>query len=256
MKRVLATLDNSLAASPVLATARALAPLLDSEVEALHLTRDGARVAREVAEMAGLPLHTRRGPLVEGLVEAGRCDDVVALVIGARGTPAGPRPLGSTALAVATSLPKPVVVVPPDACVSSAIRRVLVPIEGKLSPRVTPHGIIELTRDAKLDMVALHVYQEDSLPAFTDQAQHEPEAWAQEFIRRYCRWRAGNLWLETRVGRAAELVPLVAEEVDADIVALGWALALGPGHAPVVRGVLDRCSRPVLLVPVDIPVVV
>jgi nucleotide-binding universal stress UspA family protein len=251
MTRVLAAIDNSLAASPVLATARALAPLLDSEVDVLHLVEHGDRIARQAAAAAGLRLVNRRGPAAGSVVEAAGHADVAVLVIGARGTPAGPRPLGGTARAIVTALRKPVVVVPPDARVATVIRRVLVPIEGIPSAGVPPpNPILELAKDAELDMVVLHVYEEASLPAFTDQPQHWHEAWAQEFIRRYCDWHTGTLWLETRVGRAPDMVPQVADEIDADIVALGWERDFGPGRAHTVRGVLDRCRRPVLLVPV------
>ncbi len=251
MNLIIAALDNRLGARPVMTTARAVAPLLGAEVEAVHVAEDGDRTARQAAEAAGIPLRIVQGPLVKSLVEAGRPDEVVAMVIGARSMLAGPRPLGSTALAVATSLPKPIVVVPPDAEIRETIRRVLVPLEAaERSANYTPRGIIELAQDTELDMIGLHVYQEDSLPAFTDQPQHEREAWGREFIRRYARWRSGTIRLETRVGRAADLLPVVAEEVDADLVALGWSRELGAGHAPVVRGVLERCRRPVLLVPI------
>jgi hypothetical protein len=102
-------------------------------------------------------------------------------------------------------------------------------------------------------MIALHVFEEEQLPAFTDQPQHEWREWAREFICRYCRWYSGTLRLETRVGRVRDLVPRVAEEVAADLVALGWSQELGPGHAPIVRDVLARCRLPVLLVPVEGP---
>jgi len=249
MTRVLAAIDNSLAASPVLAIARALAPLLDSDVEVLHLVENGDRMATQAALAAGLTLTSRRGPVIKSIIEAGRCADVAVLVVGARGTPAGPRPLGGTALAVATGLPKPIVVVPPDAHITGVIRRVLVPVEG--APAGTA-PILDVVEDAELDMIVLHVYEEDSLPAFTDQPQHWQETWAREFVRRYCPWHTGPLRLETRVGRAEDLIPRVAEEVNADIIALGWTLDLGPGRAPTVRGVLDRSRRPVLLVPVAI----
>ena len=108
MKKVLAALDNSLAGKSVLAAASAFAALLDAEVEALHVRTDGERTARNTAEAAGIPLRTTTGPVVERLVEAGRASDVVALAIGARGTPAGRRPLGGTASAIANALPKPV----------------------------------------------------------------------------------------------------------------------------------------------------
>ena len=45
MNRILAAVDNSLAATPVLATARSLAPVLDAEVQALHVNVDGDRIA-------------------------------------------------------------------------------------------------------------------------------------------------------------------------------------------------------------------
>ena len=62
----------------------------------------------------------------------------------------------------------------------------------------------------------------------------------------------GTVRLETRVGRIDELVPLVAEECDCDLIALGWSQELSPGRAPVVRGTLERSHRPVLLVPVEL----
>jgi nucleotide-binding universal stress UspA family protein len=249
MNRIVAALDNSLAAGPVLTVARALAPLLDCAVDALHLTDGGDWIAAQVAQAAGVRLRHIRGPRVGALVEAGQAADVAALVVGARATPAGRRPLGSTALAVATELTKPVVVVPPDATVAATIRRLLVPVEGGLPAGTPPGPVGDLARGADLELIALHVYLEPALPLFTDQPQHETEARAREFVRRYCHWCPGPVRLETRVGRAEDVVPAVADEVDADLVVLAWCRELGPGHAPVVRAVLERCRRPVLLVP-------
>jgi nucleotide-binding universal stress UspA family protein len=250
MKRVLAALDNSLAGTPVLAAARALASLLDARAQALHVRMDGVRTARNTAEAAGVPLKTVTGPVVERLVQAGREEEVVALAIGARSTPSGRRPLGGTAAAVATELLKPVIVVPPEAHPPDEFRRVLVPVEASLSASLVPQTILELAPEATIEAVALHVYEEDSLPPFTDQPQHEQAAWAQEFLARYCPARLGSVRLETRVGRSDELVPLVAGECGCDLVALGWAQEFGPGRALVVRGTLERSTLPVLLVPV------
>jgi nucleotide-binding universal stress UspA family protein len=190
------------------------------------------------------------GPVVERLVQAGETKDVIALAIGARATPSGPRPLGATAAAVATALHKPVIVVPPHARALEEFRRVLVPLEASLSASLAPRTILELAREATIEAVALHVYEEDSLPPFTDQPQHEQAAWAQEFLARYCPAGLGSVRLETRVGRSDELVPLVADECGCDLVALGWSQELAPGRAPVVRGTLERSHLPVLLVPV------
>jgi len=252
MKKVLAALDNSLAGRSVVATARALATLLGAEVEGLHVQVDGARTARMTAEAAGVPLRILAGPVVERLVDGGEEEDVIALALGARGTPSGRRPLGGTASAVATALGKPVVIVPPDAEPPLKLRRVLVPLEGTLSTSLAPRVIVELAPAAEIEMLALHVYDLDSLPAFTDQPQHEQRAWALEFLQRYCPWGFRDVRLETRVGRSEELVPRVAEEEDCDLIALGWSQELASGRAPVVRETLERSRLPVLLFPVRV----
>jgi nucleotide-binding universal stress UspA family protein len=250
---VLAALDNSLATKPVLTAALALAEILEATVEPVHIATDGSRVARGEAEAAGLPLSVLPGPVNEALLAQGARPDVVALVAGARGTPGARKPLGSTALALATTLPKPVVIVPPDAAPATTIRRVLVPIEGGVSEALTPRAIVEVARAASLEVVVLHVHEPADLPAFTDQPQHEQKAWAHEFLRRYCPWGIDSIRLEVRVGRPEDLLLLVAEQTHADLLALGWSQELAEGRAPVVRAVLDRGHTPVLLVPVRAP---
>lgn len=252
MTKVIAALDNSMAASPVLATALALGEVLDAAVEAVHVAYDGARTARNVAAAARVPLRIASGPVVERLVALGQADDVEALVLGARSSPLGRRPLGATALAVATSLAKPIVIVPPDAATPGQLRRVLVPLEGAAAGAHTPRSIIELAQGAEVDVNVLHVLDESTIPRFTDQPQHEHSARVEEFLRRYCPWGIGSVRLDVRVGRSEELVPRHAEETKADIVALGWSQELQPGRALVVRAALERCTCPVMLVPVGV----
>jgi nucleotide-binding universal stress UspA family protein len=253
MKKVLIALDNSLAARVVIPSGRALAALLNTDIEAIHVRVDGDRTVRETAEWAELPLRVADGPIVKSLIEAGSSDDVIALALGARGSDVARRPLGSTAASVATALPKPVLIVPPAARPVSVFRRVLVPVEGTRSSSLAPRVVFQLAAGAQIDAVALHVYDESSVPAFTDQPQHEQPAWEREFLQRYCPWGIGKIKLETRVGRSGELIAQVAEECDCDIIALGWSQELSGGRAPVVRETLERSSRPVLLVPVHLP---
>jgi len=250
MTRVLAALDNSVAARPVLSTALAVAPLLEAEVEALHVRTDGDGVARAAAESDGVAFVELTGPVAERIVEAASQDDVALAVLGARGTAGGARPAGSTAVAIATALAKPVILVPPDALHPGRLRRILVPLEGTASTSLAPRGVIELASEGTLDVIVLHVLDEASLPAFTDQPQHETEAWAREFLERYCPFGVERVRLEMRVGRREELVPQVGQEVDADLIALGWSRALAPDRAPVVHAVLERGHLPVLLMPV------
>jgi hypothetical protein len=250
MTKVLAAVDNSLVCKAVLETTRALGDLLGADVEAIHVGVGGDRTVSAAAANAAVPLRFASGEVVEGVVEAGGAEDIVAVVIGARGMSSDPRPLGTTALAVATSLLKPVVVVPPDAAGSDALRRVLIPLEGTVSTSLAPRSIIEVACGADLDVLVLHVHDAASLPSFTDQPQHEGAAWAQEFLARYCPWGVGLVHLETRVGTSAAVVPAVAEERGCDLIALGWSQDLAPGRAAVVRAALERARVPVMLVPV------
>lgn len=219
----------------------------------VHVAANGVHVAQSTAESAGLTLRTLPRPIVEQLLDQTRPEEVVALVLGARGTPSDRRPLGSTAVAIATSLRKPVVVVPPNTRTTGALRRALIPIEGGLSASLTPRAIVELAQGAELEVVVLHVHEPTSLPAFTDQPQHEHSAWAREFVRRCCPWGIGAVRLEVRIGSAEELVPLVAEQERVDIIALGWAQELAEGGAQIVRAALARGKVPVMLVPVAVP---
>lgn len=253
MSEVIAALDNSLAATPVLTTALALGEVLAADIVPVHVTVNGARVAENIADHVGLTLRTRPGPVVDALLEETEPEHVFGLVLGARGTPGDPRPLGATAFAIATAIRKPVVVVPPDARPTDGLQRVLIPIEDGLSASLTPTSIIRLASTTALDAVALHVEDPTELPAFTDQPQHEHTAWTREFLRRYCPWGIEAIRLEFRTGNAANVVPAVAEQESADIIAMAWAQELARGRAPVVRAALAQAKVPVMLVPVAVP---
>ena len=252
MKKILIALDNSPTARSVIAAAHAFAPLFGAELEALHVRIDGLRTVAGAAEAARIPLRTMPGDVVDRVVEAGHDESVVAVVMGARGLRTDDRPLGSTAASVATALLKPVLIIPPRAEPPAVFRRVLVPLEGTVSTSRAPLEIFELARDVELDVLALHIHDERSLPAFSDQPQHEQEAWEREFLYRYCPWGLKTVRLETRLGRRSELVALVAAESGCDLIVLGWTGDLSADRAPVVRETLARARQPVLLVPVRV----
>jgi nucleotide-binding universal stress UspA family protein len=249
MTRVLAALDNSPAAQPVLATATALAQLLGSEVDAVHVRDGDERIAHAVADRGDRALTELDGPVVEALIAAASAEDVAMAVLGARGTPGGARPAGSTALAVATSVSTPTVLVPPDASDPEHVERILVPLEGTVSTSLAPRHVVELI-GCGIDIIVLHVLDESSLPAFTDQPQHENEARAREFLERYCPVGVEGVRLETRIGAREDVVPRAVQETGADLIALGWSRTLAPDRAPVVRAVLERAHVPLLLFPV------
>jgi nucleotide-binding universal stress UspA family protein len=253
MTTVVAAIDNTAAARPVLAAAAAFANLLDAEVEAVHAREDGERMARAAAEAAGVPLRTLPAPVVAALQEEAGTADVAAVVVGARAHRVGRRPAGHVALRLAASLPKPLVVVPPDARIAGAFASILVPLNGTRTTAAALAETLALARQHELDVTVLHVHELASLPLFTDQPQHELRAWAQEFLQRHCT-HPEQVRLVTRVGLPGQHLLALADEIESDLIALGWAQDLTEGRAAVVREALERSRVPVLLVPVTVPV--
>jgi nucleotide-binding universal stress UspA family protein len=249
--RVLAALDDSECALPVSEFAAVLAPVLGAEVDAVHVPTDGGDAARTAAAQAGLRLRLGEGSPRSWLLREAADDDIAAIVLGRSHThEAGP--IGAIAAELVTTQPKPVAVVPAGALHPCRLGRVLVPLEGSRPTSLAPRRVIGLARDAGLEIVLLHVFDVTSLPACTDQPQHETRAWAAEFLARYSPVPLEHVRFEMRVGEPKEHVVAVARETDADVIALGWAQELAAGRAPVVRAALEDAKVPVVLIPVTV----
>jgi hypothetical protein len=248
MTRLLAAIDNSAVARHVLETANAVAPLYGATVDAIHIREDGDRTAQAAAAATGLELRELPDDVVDKLIETGREDDVVGLVIGTRAGPLARRPLGHVALDLLVAVRKPLVLVPPHTAIPFRLRRVLVPLDGTTAAAAALTRTVDLAGDFEVEVDVLHVHDEASLPLFSDQPQHETESWAREFLARYCP-TVDLARLHVRVGRPGEHVLHVANEMRADMIALGWGQDLSPGRAAVVREALERSPRPILLVP-------
>jgi hypothetical protein len=224
----------------VLVTARALARAFDARVEAIYVRSNGDQAPAEAAAAVGVPLRVVSGAVVDQLSEAAADPDTVALVIGARSRPTSTNALGSTALAVVTLCGRPVVVVPPVGRTAPILRRILVPLEGTVSTSLAPRSIVQLGRNASIEVVALHVDEDGSAPD------------DDEFLRRFCPWGIGYVTFERRSGRREDLIPAVADELGCDVIALGWSQELAPGRAEVVRATLERSPLPVMLIPANL----
>jgi nucleotide-binding universal stress UspA family protein len=249
MTTIVAAIDNSAAARPVLAVALALAQLYDAEVAAVHAREDGLRTARAAATAAGVSLRSTEAPVVPALLEAARSPDVAAVVLGSRGVGAWSHRAGHVALELARLLPKPLMVVPPDAPTRGEFRRILVPLDGRRRTEAALAQVMTLAARHPFEIVVLHVHDRDSVPLFSDQRHHELESWTEEFLRRHCP-EPERVALELRTGIPGEHVLRVAKETDADVIALGWSQDLATGHAAVVREVLERSTIPALLIPI------
>ncbi len=246
--QIVAAIDNSAAAGPVLQVAGAFARATGGSVQALHVTDDGEDTAAAVAAAIGTPLRTVTGDVIARLVDSAAAADVTAIVVGGRGRPGGPRPAGHVAREVITRVDKPVIVVPPDAAHPARLERVLVPTEGVPDGTRVLGPILELFAGSGVQVAAVHVDDEGSLPSYSDQIQHETEAFAREFAARNLPTTI-DVELTLRVGRPGAEVLGACDESTTDLVVIAWSRDLSPGRARVVRELLERSRVPVLLLP-------
>ena len=249
MSTVLAAIDDSAAARTVLETAVALADVLGATTDALHVREDHSQSPRRAADAACVPLREVTGDVVDQIAGAAASADVSAVVIGVRCRPAARQPAGHVALALMTDITKPLMVVPPHVRTHKGFRRMAVPLDGTLATAARARPAIDLAAAAGIDVVVIHVSDEDRIPPFTEQPQHETRAFAEEFLARYA--PGTSVRLELRVGVPAAEVLDAAVALDADLCALAWAQGLEPGRAQVIKELLTHSPIPLLLLPLD-----
>jgi nucleotide-binding universal stress UspA family protein len=224
---VLAALDGTASAWPVLATALQVGRILAVPVRAVHVQAAGGAVPEYLAD-SGVPLYVERGDVVHRLVAA----DVAAVVIGARAKKDA-RSLGGTAAGVAAAIDKPLVVVPPDADPGAVVRRVLVPLDGTVDGSLAARPWVDRALDAGTEVTVVHVIEPESPLTFTG-------------------WGRGPVETVTRAGPAGEVISAVAWEYGSELIVLGWSGGLDPGRARTVHSVLAKSPVPVILAPVPV----
>ena len=244
MNAVLAAIDGTPAARCVLATASAVSQLLRLDARAVYVGESPESIAGEAQEL-GLPLAVMHGPPHLRIIEAGESPEVDLVVLALHGLPRHSEP-GHTARAVATHLSKPVLVVPPEEPIRAVPRKVLFPLDGTKGVSAAVRPLIATYVAAGAEVIAVHVFQPDTVPRFLDGVPDEI-VWRDEFLAQHC--TDLGIRLETRPGPIVlALLDLAAWE-DVDVIALGWRQDLAPAHAQIVREVLQRARRPVALIP-------
>ena len=243
MKTILAALDNSLAGRSVLATASTLATLLDARRRGVTRA-DGrrphrARYDRRRRHCAAHDHRARRRAPRRGR----QASDVVALAIGARGTPASPRPLGGTALGRRHRTAQAGLIVPPDADPPAGVPARARPARGSALD-LAGAALARSSSRPRAESTWSHCTSttRTPFPPLPTSRSTSMPAWTREFIHRYCPWGIGDVQLETRVGRIGELIPVVAEQCGCDLIALGWSQELASARASVVRETLRARS--------------
>jgi len=247
MTIVLAALDSSAAARPVLETAISVAAITGSTVRAVHVREDGHEVPAALARAREVPLRELEGPVEEGLLHELGADEVIIGVIGARGTPAGARPVGHIALHVVERVAKPVVVVPPEALeVPARPTRLLVPLEGTEACAEPVVALLQPLLADDVDLVVVHVLTATTAPPMVDHPDWGLEHWSAEFLARHLPDAAD---LRIRTGPVGAEILQAAADAAVDAIVLCWSQDASPGHAAVVRTVLEHAPMPIFLLP-------
>jgi hypothetical protein len=250
MSTVLAALDATAAARPVLETAVRIGRLTGAGVEVVHVRTGPAEpieTPESLAARSEVPFRVLEGVAGPALVAAVAAPRVLMVVIGARATPGGRRPIRHTASHILEHVDKPGVVVPPEVVAARRIGHLLLPLEGtEASSRPVLERLVPLLVD-DVELSVLHVFTEATLPAMLDRPEYDLEVLGREFLSRHFP-RAARVVL--RPGPVAARVAEVARERRSDLVVLSWSQNSSPGRAVVVREVLGASAIPVLLLPV------
>lgn len=151
----------------------------------------------------------------------------------------------TTCWTVLTASAKPVLVIP-EHCERTlrTIGRVLLPLDGTDATARSVSAIVRHVDDAGAQIVAMHVFDSRTVPAFWDQSSHAHTQWMGEFLARNL---PGAAHLELCQGRPAEQVRAAADPTKFDLLVLGWSQDLGAEHAAVVRQAVNEGAVAVLL---------
>lgn len=246
MTIIVAALDSTAAARPVLETALRMGELTGADVEVVHVSERSIETPRALALRNGLPFRLLEGPPEGALVEAVGEPNVTAAVLGARATAGGRRPVGRRAMHVLQSATKPVVIVPPEALSPAPLRRILVPLEGVESHSQSVVNSLSPLLASEIEVVVLHVFTDETIPRMLNHGHRDLELLGEEFLKHHL---PNAKSIEFRTGPVCPRVIEVSAEQGVDLVVLNWSQVTSGGRARVVQEILGASLIPVLLLP-------
>jgi hypothetical protein len=244
---VLAAIDGSPVSRAVLDVAREVARVLDARIDPVYVEEGDGPPEVEISS-GETPLRVLEGDPSSVLVAEASAEGVVGIVVGACREVGGPTPTGHVSLDVIGNVPKPVVVVPPSTPENYRLHTVLVPVLGR--PAEALEDVVVMAENPDLHVVVLRALDELSIPSFEDQPHYDMQTWADEFLARWVPGAGADTALEVRIGAPEEIVVAVAQEVCADMVAIGRRRSVPTVDSPLVLAALERSPVPVVLLPI------
>jgi len=244
--RVLAAIDASAVAGPVLDETQLLADALGATPDAIHVGRGDP--AECIGARAGVPVRTLHGDVVSTIVREASADDVEAVVVGARGLPGARHSVGHVTGRLLRRLPKLVAVVPPDHR-PAKLQHVLVPLDGSIATGSAVTGLVDTFTRHGAELVVVHVFTPETIPSTLDHTG-ALELWEEEFVRRTCP-RLADARVAVCIGPPGTKIAEAARAEATDLVVLAWRRRFTGRHGQVVLDALAHAGAPVLLVPID-----
>jgi hypothetical protein len=247
MRTTIAAVDDSPALHAVACAAATIAARIGTRVVGIHVLEEGSPDADVLRSRCGFDVEVEAGTPVERLRAAIDAADVELAVVGSRDTEDPRAPVGHVALALAESITKPMLVVPPTAITDRwKVDRALLPLDGDPHTSEQVRDLVERLVRSGVEVVATHVFDAAHVPRWGDDFGHELEAFRHEFLTRHSPASTG---LIVSHGAIWDAVVACAGRVEADLVVLAWSQRLAPGRAAVVRAALTNPALPVLLLP-------
>ncbi len=241
MTRVLAFVDDSECAHDVVATADALARVLNASVDLIHVDEGSTR------KWSGIPQARHvAGDVIDVLRDGLDEDDVVVGVLGVRARETMSKPIGHVAEQLCLAASKPIVIVPPGSGQLADPLVAVVPLDGSEATAHAVRPVVELLQDGGAVIVSVHAYDHVSLPPLMSSAE-DVRTLAAEFDAVHLRGRSDSV--EFGVGVAEDTVADLVQRVGADAVIVAWGQKFEPGRAAVIRRLIDIDVR-IVLVPV------
>ncbi|WGY04526.1 universal stress protein [Nocardioides sp. QY071] len=220
MNDVVALVDDPGPEHPARVVAEAGARLLACRARSVSVHE-----ASSVEQVLSLARTTLSEPGVEALVVAGTDS-------------------AAPAWRIITDATKPVFVVPTGARLPRGrFSRVLLPLDGG-STAADAVAVLASRMASSATLLAAHVFEPDTVPAYWDQAAHAGPSWEQEFLARSVPEVVG---LRLCHGDPATEVVAQVEACGADLLVLGWGRRLAGSRARIVRRALAG-PVPVLLI--------
>ena len=248
-RKVVACLDRSAAARPVLQAAQRLAELTGLTVEAVHVADEDGGSSETVEALTariGVRLEVLHGSIESTLVERLSSDDVEAGVLGARSTPLGRRPVGGITRRVIEASNLPILVVPPGVVAPPVFRRAVVPLDGNVRTSLPVAERVVGLLGTRTELVVLHVFTDQTIPKMLDHPSRDMAMLAEEFLARHL---PVAVLAEMHVGPVAVRAQEMCRAHDADLMILSWSRQSQSGRAQTIKDVLSNATVPVLLVP-------